>query len=223
MGLEYIRETSVRGSAPNMGTVWLYDPMSDKFVWSASGHGTPSCAASAADCYIGTKSLLLTGDAGSPAEDEFTMARRQFCPRPFHAVSVELFFNPTSTEYKKYTDFFCFLDDLSYLMLFGIRFVFSTSKWQTFAPGDTFEDIPGAVCALEDDNWFYLRFVVDIDTRKYISFSLNSLFFDISSLSFEATASGDTLYSDISARFTNAGADQTELKVDSVLISNAQL
>lgn len=201
-----------------MGKVFYWDEFeSPTLDWSKAGSPGYTIETSTAHKFAGTGSMALTTVATA---DRQVITTRKLSLIPSNKIGLELK-HMTINSNGKYIDIGLVKNAESIVATSSIRYVIADEKLQYQKSDSTYEDILGATGKAYHGSsiWQIVKLVVDFNTNKYISYSINDQTFDLKdkSMYVQSLPTTSMVYPRIA--YTTATAAANALYIDDVVVT----
>lgn len=183
MGQEYIRETYSKGIHALGSQIIFSDFMEDALHHETVVSGDGSAELSTEKAYMGSKSLKLRTRVTEAAPSDYCQQLFYIHTTPSEILSIECMFMFISPGYDRYIEFTLERFKSLFRDQASIRYDVPNDVFQYFSSGPTWVNIPDSDFDLAESRWHHLVFQFNLNTKKYISFTINSHFFDLSTIS----------------------------------------
>jgi len=220
MGKEFTRSSTVIGNVPASGQVLMFDDFEGTFNWLTSGAGVEVAQKSVAQCFRGNSSMYLCTQPTTPLKTDYVKALRYFPMLGSGLIAVDFYYqypqsNPPGSFWIEFQH-----DNLLAKYTAAIKFDKDNDIWQYKIQGETFVNITNGDFVQSAAQWNRFRLVLDFLNFRYLSFEINSLKFDLSTILMHTAVTADAYYSNMHLQiFSPANASQGSIYIDDFLIS----
>ncbi len=215
MSKEYTRQITALGITPNHGPILYQDDFEHTLNWVKSGGvGDAFLELDPSLAFSGNQSLHLKTRTTDPAENDNIAADLLTYISPSKKLSHAFFFRSPSFDAIKQILFSAGYYDGTDIHDYSIQFNPPTPIWQYRDSGGILQDIPSSALIPRISAWHRFLLNINLNTEKYISFSFDNHFFDLSDLSYHVDTSVTLTHHKTQIKIWAEGAAPADLSVD---------
>lgn len=215
MGKEYTRSFTTVGLVPLLGSVILHDNFENltRFIKTGTG-GDDIFELDPSISYNGSQSLnMKTRVTGASTSDYIsTKILTHLLPSKRLTFSIR-FLSPDFTKIQQFYFYFLFYDGVN-INSAEIIFFPNTPIFQYRGDDNALHNIPNSGFNLIDDAWHALTLEIDFLNSKYISFSVDHLFFNLSDLSLHTGTDATLMHLSTEIYLNTVGNAPAQVRLD---------
>ena len=219
MAKEYTRALTTLGIIPIAGQIILHDDFEQLLKFTQLlGEGDSIFELDPSLCKQGSQSLHLKTRTAEAAIGDAIQANTLTHLLPSKILTFIGSFRLPSNTTPAFLQFAFTFDDGSVAYVSAVNFNPNTPDWEYQTTGSALISIPGSDIQLAPLCWHQVILKIDFATKKYISFSVDNLFADLSSIALDTTGSASQITFTPAFTIETAGAAPTEVNFDEFII-----
>lgn len=202
------------------GDIIFFDDCEGTFRWKDTGTGTFLVDFQVLQSYTGTNGLRIQTDETELA-GAYAQAQRGIPTLPIPKIEFSAHFSHLNAIPDAYFDFIIEYGDGTNYHRAGIRHIANTGQVQYMDSVGVFQDIPGMICKLQNDNWQEIKLELDFNStpKVYGKLSFACQEVDLSAYAIRTVDVTVYKYLNIALKATsNLDTTTVRLNIDNVMV-----